>query len=64
MAVKVVSEKPVRTRRVVCGKCSYELEYTGVDVHAGTYSCMGEGNDWHYIVCPLCEEKTEVKPWA
>lgn len=63
MTVRVLSDKPVKPKRVLCSKCTYELEYTGCDVNDGKFSCMGESTDWSYIVCPKCDEKVEVKPW-
>lgn len=44
MTVKVVSEKPVKTKRTACKNCGYELEYTGEDVIYGDGIKM--------IVCP------------
>jgi hypothetical protein len=64
MAVKVVSEGPVLTRKVVCSKCTYELEYTGEDVKESSGYCMGESETWHYIVCPRCKTQVTVKAWG
>lgn len=63
MAVKVVSEKPIKTYRTMCSKCFYELEYTPIDVHKSWYESWGERIDWQYIICPReeCKHKTEVK---
>lgn len=57
MPVKVVSDKPVRTKRIVCGKCSYELEYTGEDIIYG--------DECRYIKCPRpsCTHQNFVKEW-
>jgi hypothetical protein len=65
VSVRVVSEKPVKTRKVVCSKCGYELEYTGEDVKIGSGFCMGERDTWSYIVCPResCKEHVLVKEW-
>lgn len=30
MAVKVISDKPQKTKQVMCSKCCYNLEYTGI----------------------------------
>lgn len=64
MAVKVVSEKPIKTFRIMCGKCHYELEYTPIDVQRSSYTDYGgDSNSWSYIQCPReeCKYKTEVK---
>ena len=49
MTVKVVSEGPVKTKRVTCHHCAYELEFTGEDVTRHT-DC--DGDSWQTIVCP------------
>lgn len=63
--VKVVSEKPIRPRKVVCSRCSYELEYTGEDVQSRSYTAMGETDVEFYIVCPResCKSKVSVRGW-
>jgi hypothetical protein len=48
MTVRVVSESPVKTKRVVCHNCGYELEFTGEDVMV-TVGCDG---DVQSIYCP------------
>lgn len=63
MTVKIISEKPVRTKRVVCNKCCYELEYTGVDVQVLGGYCMGEYDVSSYIICPECKERITVSAW-
>lgn len=53
MVVKVVSDKPVRTKKVICPKCGYELEYTGEDVREYEHRDYTGGSDTVYqIVCP------------
>ena len=63
MAVRVISEAPVRTKQVTCQKCGYRLEYTGEDVKTGSYhDWTGDSHPYQYIVCPrTCSEKVEVK---
>lgn len=64
--VTVKSEKPVRTKTVVCSKCSYELEYTGEDIVSYDKTDYGGGSDtYYYIVCPRrsCGEHVFVKRW-
>lgn len=60
MVVKVVSDNPVKTKRVVCSKCAYELEYTGEDIKVTGSDC-----DIYSIVCPResCKEKVYVPRW-
>ncbi len=65
--VKVISEKPVKTKKVICSKCGYELEYTGEDVTSTNHTDYGGGTDTYYwIKCPResCKEKVEVKYWS
>lgn len=64
--VKVVSDKPVRTKKVVCSKCGYELEYTGEDVQSHTSTDYSGCSDTdYYITCPRssCNERVFVKRW-
>lgn len=60
MTVKVVSEGPTQPRLVVCDKCTYQLEYTGVDVNQvdGVSGCY-----YYYITCSICKHRVEVKCW-
>lgn len=54
MTIKVVSSSPVRTRKIVCSNCGYELEFTNADrVRHKTdgYHDPIEEVGW-YIVCP------------
>jgi hypothetical protein len=63
MVVKVVSEKPVKTKRQVCPKCGYELEYTGEDVESFVHHDYGGGSDTvYYIMCPrqTCNEQINI----
>lgn len=64
MVVKVVSDKPTKPKRVVCSRCTYSLEYTGVDVHEGMNYDYGGGSDpVYWIVCPHCKEEVSVSRW-
>lgn len=56
--VKVTSDGPVRTKKTVCGNCSYELEFTGEDVICG--------NEWSYIYCPResCRSANRNRPYC
>lgn len=61
--VTVKSDKPVKTKTVICMKCSYQLEYTGEDVQSYDKTDYGGGTDtYYYIVCPrpTCREKNNV----
>lgn len=66
MVIKVVSDKPLKTKKVICGNCSYELEYTGEDVISQGGYYMGEYDIDFYIKCPRenCNHKTRVKAWS
>lgn len=60
MPIKVVSDAPVKTKKVVCTKCAYELEYSGEDLQEHV------GDDvWYTITCPRpsCGHKVRVKSW-
>lgn len=48
MPVRVVSDKPVRFRRITCSRCFYELEYTNADLR------FDSDGDAH-ITCPRPE---------
>jgi RNase P subunit RPR2 len=50
--VRVVSPRPVRTKRVTCPNCAYELEFTGEDV---TVSVNSDGDSMQFIRCPRQE---------
>lgn len=65
--VKVISEKPIKTKTIVCPNCGYDLEYTGEDVRSHTASDYGGGSDTYYhIVCPRnsCNHKIFVKSYV
>ena len=65
MAVKVVSEAPLKTRQVTCCKCCYRLEYTGIDVKSDWRSDGEGGRDEHFwIDCPKCKETVAVPRWS
>lgn len=61
--VRVVSEKPVKTKKLICGKCGYELEYTGEDVESSDYT--GGGDYYEYILCPRprCNHQNRVSSY-
>lgn len=63
MTVKIVSQGPVRTKKVVCSRCCYELEYTGVDVKSKTVSCLDDVETRYFINCPKCEHQVRVDCW-
>ncbi len=59
MAVKVVSDKPVKPKHHVCGKCKYKLEYTDEDVRVVKGTDIGGGSETsYYLDCPRpkCKE--------
>lgn len=56
--VRVISEKPVLTRKVICNYCGYELEYTGQDVKASYF-----GDKYrNFIECP--REGLQIKSFC
>jgi hypothetical protein len=57
MPVKVISEGPVRTRKHVCEKCSYELEFCNVDLQRNRTDSDGDPIEQRglYLVCPRAE---------
>lgn len=64
--VRVSSDGPVKTKKQVCCKCAYELEYTGEDVKSVTSRDFdGSMGTDYFILCPRpsCKEKTYVKRW-
>ena len=53
MAVRVISEKPVKTRKTVCGNCGHELEFTNADVKTDyDTDYTGSRDSFRYIECP------------
>lgn len=50
--VRVISDGPTKTKRVICPNCAYELEYTGEDVYSFTDS---DGDRFQHIFCPRAE---------
>ena len=52
MTVRVVSDKPIRTKRTTCPTCCYELEFTGEDVLTVS-DC--DGDLFQSIQCPRPE---------
>lgn len=65
MAVKVVSEAPVKTKQVTCGKCCFRLEYTGVDVKSEWRSdYTGDRDEYFWIDCPKCSATVIVSRWS
>lgn len=62
--VRVVSDKPEKTKECVCPKCCYRLAYTGEDVTSKSYTDYGGGSDiYQFITCPrtTCGEKIQVQ---
>ncbi len=64
MTVKVVSDKPLKTKKVMCTICCYELEYTGVDVKSSSGYSMGEHDVSFYIECSNCKNTVSVSGWS
>lgn len=62
MTVKIISDAPVFSRKVVCRWCCFRLEYTGVDV---TYVVDPLATDRTFIDCPNkdCKREVDVPPW-
>lgn len=58
MTVKVVSDRPVKPKRVVCPRCSFELEFTGEDVRVSVDSY---GDVSKSIICPRRECEASAK---
>lgn len=66
MVVRVISDKPIKTKKCTCTKCGYELEYTGEDVSFYNHTDYGGGSDTYYfIICPreTCKEKIFVSKY-
>ena len=62
-----ISDKPVKTKTVVCTKCGYKLEYTGEDIRTVHYTDIsGCGDTSNTIVCPRasCAEVISVSHWS
>jgi len=57
MAIKVVSEGPVQTRRHVCENCCFALEFCNVDLVAHRADNDGDPLEarGRYLVCPRTE---------
>ena len=67
MVVKVISDKPVKTKRQICPKCGYELEYTGEDIESFTSSSYDGSSDTNYLIrCPrpTCRETIYVSRYS
>lgn len=54
MAVKVVSDKPVTSKRHVCVHCGYELEFNNIDLVPHRTDSDGDALEkrGQYLVCP------------
>jgi hypothetical protein len=54
MAIKVISEGPVITRKHTCTNCGYELEFTNVDLVSHRTDSDGDACETRgkYLVCP------------
>lgn len=57
MAVKVVSERPVTSRRCVCDNCGYELEFNNIDLKCHRIDSDGDAVEprGKYLICPRVE---------
>ena len=57
MVVRVVSEKPVVTRKHTCENCGYELEFNNVDLKDHRTDSDGDAIEARgkYLVCPRPE---------
>lgn len=57
MAVKVISEKPVTSRKHTCVNCGYELEFNNVDLenHRTDYEFDPIEIRGKYLTCPRNE---------
>lgn len=64
MTVRVVSPAPLYSRQVMCPRCCYLLEYTGIDVQRSTLP-NGDGYHYYWITCPekQCKREIEVPAW-
>lgn len=63
MAVRVVSDGPVQTKRCVCSHCRYELEYVDpadLTTTSGHNCVDGTWTQW-WVKCPHCGKKTCVR---
>lgn len=64
VAVKVISDKPVRTKKKVCPHCGYRLEYTDNDVSTRNGTDYGGGPDGcDYIICPRDGKEVILRSW-
>ena len=52
MTVRVISDRPIVSKRAVCPNCGYELEFTGEDVLTSS-GC--DGDQFQGIACPRKE---------
>ena len=62
MVIKVlkVGDNVERTKDIECPKCHSELQYSKVDVHYQGLAFKGEGEEYHYLVCPMCSHRIHV----
>ena len=60
MAVKVISDTPVREIEFVCPKCFYKLAYTPADVK---HCSDGDGDTTYWLDCPRpeCKHRNYMK---
>lgn len=60
--VRAVGKDPEHLHKGTCPQCSSKLEYTLSEV---TYSYVrdygGGGDDYNYIICPVCNPDGELK---
>ncbi len=66
MTVKVISERPVITRKHTCGNCGYELEFNNVDLvdHLTDSDHDPIEARGRYLVCPRagCWHRNLIDP--
>ena len=66
MTIRIVSDAPVVTKRVICARCGYELEFNDVDTVAHRTDSDGDAIErcGMYLVCPReeCKHRNLVKP--
>jgi hypothetical protein len=63
MTVKVVSDRPVEVKHLICEKCGYKLEYTNEDIRVTrTRDMKGDSERHEWIDCPResCKKANRV----
>jgi len=66
MTIRVISEKPVETKKTVCKNCGYELEFCNVDLvpHRTDSDRDPIEPRGMYLVCPrgVCNHRNMIIP--